>query len=77
MKYQVTDKPASNLLSLEKAILKDNVKTLIFLGGNPVHNASSLDWGNLSEKISNKIHLGCSINETTSLSSAGSGASLP
>ena len=67
VQYQVTDKPASNLLSLQQAIGKDNVKTLIFLGGNPVHNASSLDWGNLSDKISNKIHLGDSVNETTSI----------
>ena len=65
--YLLTNSSSLTLTDIEKAASKGEINTLIFLGGNPVLSSTSFNWDELSKKIENKIHLGHSVNETSSV----------
>lgn len=67
IKYQLTEYNSSSLSELVKSTNEGLVDTLIILGGNPVFTANDFDWDEISDKIKNKIHLGSSINETSTI----------
>jgi molybdopterin-containing oxidoreductase family iron-sulfur binding subunit len=65
--YHHTNNPESTISDLFKSVNDSSIDTVIFLGGNPVLSSNGFDWEDFSSKVSNKLHLGHSFNETSSI----------
>ncbi|MBT5716746.1 MAG: TAT-variant-translocated molybdopterin oxidoreductase, partial [Opitutae bacterium] len=65
--YHHTNSSESTISDLFNSVNNRTVDTVIFLGGNPVLTASDYEWEDFSTKIKNKLHLGHSFNETSSI----------
>ncbi len=65
-KYLLTSSPEFSISDLSDKALKGEIDTLVFLSGNPIFTAPSINWEKIGTEVKNKIHLGHSINETTS-----------
>ena len=65
LEYLKVDHFAGNLSSLCESLEKEEIETIIFLGGNPVYHCPSVDWVDLLKSTKNKYRLGRSIDETS------------
>ena len=67
-------KPSGNISQLAELLGRNQVKTLVILGGNPVYNApANLDWADVQARAGTVIRLGYYEDETF----AGSTVHLP
>jgi len=62
---QTAAKPAASLADLSAAMKAGAIRTLLILGGNPVHTApADLDFPNLLARVPETLHLSLFADET-------------
>ena len=54
LEYLKVDHVAGNLSSLCESLKKEEIETIIFLGGNPVYHCPSVNWVDLLKSANNK-----------------------
>ena len=65
---EISQKPASSIVELKRAIDGQRVKTLFILGGNPAYNApADLDWAAAQKSVADVIRVGLHQDETSQL----------
>ena len=67
LKYIETENVGGDLSSLCESLDKEEIDTLIFVGGNPAYHCPSVDWTSLLKKTKSSYRLGHSIDETSHL----------
>ena len=67
LKYIEIDNVGGDLSSLCESLDKEEIDTLIFVGGNPAYHCPSVDWTSLLKKTKSSYRLGHSIDETSQL----------
>ena len=68
VKYVEVPKPELGIADAVNRLNKDDVKTLVILGGNPAYESpANLDWAAAQAKAAESIYIGHSKNETSEL----------